>query len=236
MNPSDVLYNNVMIHFNSWKIAKSQKKLKKFVFSSTSEVYLGSSLNNKLAYPTKEKHEILLPDLNNPRTSYMMSKIFCEALNNLSNIPFINIRPHNIFGPRMGSSHVIPEIIVNSLKIKNKGKFYLKNPHHKRSFCYISDAINQIMFVSSSNKYKNGTFNIGSDKKETTMSNLTLQIHKIISRNDIKIISLRKDVNSSPKRRLPDMTLVKKNFRKYSQTSLEEGIFKTYIWYKKNYI
>ena len=236
MNPSDVLFNNVMIHFNSSKIAGLQTKLKKFIFSSTSEVYLGSSLNNKLSYPTKENHEILLPDLKNPRTSYMMSKIFCEAFNNLSKIPFLNIRPHNIFGPRMGFSHVIPEIIIKSLKIKKGGKFYLQNPNHKRSFCYISDAVNQIIFITNSKKYLNGTFNIGSDKKEISVNNLTKKILKIIKRKNFKIIKIKKIFNSSPKRRLPDMSNIKKYFSKYDKVTLNDGIYKTHLWYKKYFV
>lgn len=232
MNPSNVLYNNVMIHFNSWKLAKRQKKLKKFVFSSTSEVYLGSSLSNKLKYPTKESHEIILPNLNNPRSSYMMSKIFCETLNNLSEIPYLNIRPHNIFGPRMGFSHAIPEILLNSIRTKKNGKFFLKNPNHKRSFCFIDDSINQIEFVSSSNKYYRQTVNIGSDKNEISMIKLTKKIHNVLNRKDIKIISSKKSHNSSPERRLPSMIKIKKNLTNYSPTELMKGIELTYEWYK----
>lgn len=235
MNPSSVLHKNVMIHFNSWKIANLQKKLKKFIFSSTSEVFLGSSLKNKLKYPTPENHEILLPDLKNPRTSYMMSKIFCESLNNFSNFPFINIRPHNIFGPRMGKSHVIPEIIINSIKTPRKGKFYLNNPTHKRSFCYISDAINQIVYLSSSTEFVNDTYNIGSDKNEISINNLAKKIHYIIKRNDIKIINVNQTYNSSPRKRIPDMKKIKKKYSFYNKVRLDEGIQLTYEWYRKNY-
>lgn len=236
MNPSDVLYNNVMIHFSAWKIAKKQKKLKKFIFSSTSEVFIGSSLKNKLKYPTKENYDIILPNLNNPRTSYMMSKIFCESLNNLSNLPYVNIRPHNIFGPRMGVAHVVPEMIINSLKTSNDGKFVLKNSNHKRSFCYISDAINQILFISASKKYINDTINIGSDKNEISISGLAKKIHKLIKRSDIKIINLKRDHNSSPKRRLPNMSKIKKNYLNYNKIDLNDGIKLTIAWYKENFI
>lgn len=236
MKPSDVLYNNVMIHFSALKIAKKQKKLKKFIFSSTSEVFIGSSLKNRLKYPTKENYDIVLPDLKNPRSSYMISKIFCESLNNLSNLPYLNIRPHNIFGPRMGFAHVIPEIIINSLNTTNHGKFLLKNPNHKRSFCYITDAINQILFISSSKKYINDTINIGSDKNETSIKELVKKIHNIIKRDDIKVINLKHDHNSSPKRRLPDMFKIKKNYLNYNKVDLNKGIKFTAAWYKKNFV
>ena len=41
----------------------------------------------------------------------MLSKIYCEAMTGVSNVNYTIIRPHNIYGPRMGMAHVIPELI-----------------------------------------------------------------------------------------------------------------------------
>ena len=38
-----------------------------------------------------------------------------------SNLPYIILRPHNIYGPRMGFAYVIPELCTN-LKLKFKKK------------------------------------------------------------------------------------------------------------------
>ena len=54
------------------------------------------------------------------RDSYFLSKIFNEKLLQLSKLRTIILRPHNIYGPRMGFSHVIPELIVKILKEKKK--------------------------------------------------------------------------------------------------------------------
>ena len=35
---------------------------------------------------------------------------------------YLILRPHNIYGPRMGYSHVIPEIIKKSFAAKKKNK------------------------------------------------------------------------------------------------------------------
>ena len=48
----------------------------------------------------------------------MISKICGEYLCEYSNLPFTIIRPHNIFGPKMGKRHVIPELIIKISKKK----------------------------------------------------------------------------------------------------------------------
>ena len=45
------------------------------------------------------------------RDAYFLSKIFNEKIAQLANIKYLILRPHNIYGPRMGYSHVIPELI-----------------------------------------------------------------------------------------------------------------------------
>ena len=79
-NPSQVLEKNVLLQIESLKIAKLQKNLKKFVFSSTSEVYSGSLNKNLLKFPTPENNILCLNDLDNPRYTYMLSKIYGDAL------------------------------------------------------------------------------------------------------------------------------------------------------------
>ena len=48
----------------------------------------------------------------------MLSKVYGEAMCLASGLPVIIIRPHNIYGPRMGFSHVIPQIIKRVLETK----------------------------------------------------------------------------------------------------------------------
>ena len=60
-----------------------------------------------------------------------LSKIFNEKILQLSNLNYLILRPHNIYGPRMGFSHVIPELIQRMTNLK-KGKikkylFFLQN-------------------------------------------------------------------------------------------------------------
>ena len=51
-------------------------------------------------------------------------------------LPFLIFRPHNIYGPRMGMSHVIPELLKNPFY---KNKLNLFSPNHTE-LCFIDDA------------------------------------------------------------------------------------------------
>jgi UDP-glucose 4-epimerase len=233
LKPDQVLEKNVLMQLASIKIAQSQKKLKKFIFSSTSEIYSGSLNNNLIKFPTPEDNLICLNKLDNPRHTYMLSKIYGEAICNFSKIPFVIVRLHNIYGPRMGMQHVIPQWIIRALKQKKDKTFSLENADHSRTFCYIDDAIKMIEKVVFSKK-KNMTFNIGNSKPEIKIKGLIKIILKIIGIKKF-ILKSKKVNNFSPRRRTPNMNKFIRSFKYRGQVSLEEGINKTLIWYKRKY-
>ena len=59
-------------------------------------------------------------------------------------------RPHNVFGERMGMSHVIPELTKKILN--KKQKLFVNNSNHSRAFCYIDDAIKMIILSMNTKK------------------------------------------------------------------------------------
>ena len=205
-NPEKVLADNFLIMKKSIEIAKKQTKLKKFIFLSTSEVYAGRLSRFKIKFPTPETSTLILTDIMNSRTSYMLSKIYCEAMCIHSKLRYLILRPHNVYGPRMGYSHVIPEIIKKIINLKNKKFLRLYSSNHKRAFCYIDDAIYQIYTITKS-KAINRIFNIGNNEEEISIFSLCKKILRLFSRSDIKII--KKSINNfSPTKRLPAMNKI----------------------------
>ena len=97
---------------------QKNKKLKRF-FISTSEVYSGALNNNLIKFPTNEKTILSLNDLSNRRGTYMLSKIYGEAISNFSKLPFTIFRPHNVLAKEWECPDVIPELTKKFL-IKNK--------------------------------------------------------------------------------------------------------------------
>ena len=226
--PYKVLIDNVESLKKMIEVGRKQKKLERFIFTSTSEVYAGSLYDNMLKFPTKEDSVLTLGNYMNDRNSYMLSKIYGENMCGLSTLPYLIVRPHNIFGERMGMSHVIPEIIKRAKHTKNK-KFVVYNPNHKRTFCYIKDAVNMILELTMSKKSLNKIYNIGDQQNELKIIDLTKKILKLMKKNYlIKKVNIK---NFSPLKRIPS-TRKLKNVINYSiQSSLDANLKKTIDWY-----
>ena len=137
-SPFEVIECNHRLTYNFLQLAKRQKKKPRFIYSSTSEVYAGTLAEGLLVVPSPETSQIILPSIAQARTSYMLSKLNGEALCAYSGIPFTIIRPHNIYGPRMGMRHVIPELLERAYNTKDN-KLMVFSPTHTRTFCYVND-------------------------------------------------------------------------------------------------
>jgi UDP-glucose 4-epimerase len=229
--PYEVLADNTKMLLAVIEFAKAQKNLKRFIFASTSEVYAGTLENFELKFPTPESTPLALTKLDHPRTSYMLSKIYGEALCQHSGLNFTIIRPHNFYGPRMGMSHVVPELFKKAHDAVAGSDIEVASLLHKRAFCYIDDAIEMIICAAQSESCRNQTLNIGSEE-EVTIGNLAQSIFKIAEK-EIKIKD-KGETPGSPKRRCPDMSLTEKLTGAKAQISLTEGLKKTYSWYREN--
>lgn len=223
------LKNNIQSTSNIIQIGKRQKKLQKIIFCSSSEVYDGGGKFYKAKYPSVENSPITLNNLFEKRTVYMASKIFGEIMYINSGLPFMINRFHNIYGPRMGYKHVIPELIKKLHSSKKKITVF--SPNHSRTFCYYKDAIKIILKLAES-KYKNKIFNVGVQKPEIKIKKLTKTILKIL--NIKRKIIFKPDTHNSPKRRCPNMKLTNKIVGKIKYTNIEEGIKQTFNYLKKN--
>jgi len=230
--PYSVLYDNLIMLGNVIDFSHKQKNLSRLFFASTSEVYAGTLKHFNLAIPTPEDAPLGLTDLSHPRTSYMLSKIYGEALCQQSKLPFTIFRPHNIYGPRMGMSHVIPEQLYKSNKAKNGDFIEVFSPFHTRCFCYIDDAIEMLFRMMNTPECSGKALNLGTQNPEVTMEDVAKICFATVGK-DLKI-DIKPPSPGSPERRGPDMTKTKNLINFESQVSLNIGISKTFNWYKKN--
>ena len=232
-NPLDVLIKNIIIQKNSIEICINQKRLKRFIFISTSEVYYASLKNKLIRFPTPEDNVITVDNHDNPRATYMLSKIYCEAITGLAKINYTIVRPHNVYGPRMGMAHVIPELIFKINKSNSKNMKIL-NGNFKRTFCFIDDAINMILSLTYSKKANKKIFNIGIQEPETKI----IKIAKLIAKLENKKIVFKSVLSKyeSPIRRAPNTKKMYKFIKKIKTTTLINGLKKTLSWYKENQI
>jgi UDP-glucose 4-epimerase len=230
--PYDVLTKNIAMLENMVKFSQDQKDLKRFFFASTSEIYAGTLKYFDLIVPTKEDTTLAVTDLKHPRTSYMLSKIYGEAICQHASIPVAIVRPHNVYGPRMGMSHVIPELLKKSYISEENSSIEVYSIEHRRSFCYVDDAINQLLAMMESNSIENMVFNLGTESPEVTMKEVAKICFDTVGKN--LTIDEQPPTSGSPKRRAPDMQKSISNLGFESRVSLETGIMKTFNWYKDN--
>jgi nucleoside-diphosphate-sugar epimerase len=225
-NPFKTIDANILPLFFILKKLIKLKSNCRFIFFSTSEVYNPSIKEDKFTN-LKENTKILLDEKTIGRDSYYISKIFGEKICELSNLNVISLRPHNIYGPRMGYSHVIPEMIK---KINSKNnKINIFSPNHTRSFCYIDDAIDQITKISFKKKLKHKIYNIGNPLEEIKIFNLAKKINLLLKKN--KILKKYIETTGSPLKRKPDMNRTFLEIDSFPKINLHEGLKKTINWY-----
>ena len=230
-DPDRVLFVNAVSTLNVLEFAKSLKGLKKLLFSSTSEIYAGTLRHFGIDIPTAEDVPLTVDDITSERSTYALSKMYGESIcYNFSrkfDIPVTIVRYHNVYGPRMGFAHVIPETFI---KVLRGGEIDVPSPSHTRAFCYVDDAVEYSIRACESPETENMTLHIGNSEEETRIDDLVRTIAEILE-VDIDINPLP-DTPGSPPRRCPDISKIisKTGFR--PEDPLREGIDRTYERYK----
>jgi nucleoside-diphosphate-sugar epimerase len=164
----------------------------------------------------------------------MLSKIYGEALCRWSGLPFTIVRPHNVYGPRMGDAHVIPEILQRALRTPPGGSIVVFSPEHRRTFCYIDDAIELIVRLARSEAALNGTFNVGSTCPEISIASLAEVVLEVVGKG--QTMGRGPETEGSPSRRCPDMRQAIAATGYTPSFPLPEGIRRTYGWYRGHVI
>jgi len=246
IHPRDIVFNLVALNgtqnfYNKpmqviWNTGNSaivaaevcaQKKVAKYVYFGSSEAYAGSVQLGIAKIPTPENVPFVFPDSSNLRWSYGMSKAIgeatCWAINHESGIDFTIIRVHNVYGPRMGLEHVIPDLITKFLA----GDMTVYGLTETRSFIYVDDFVSLTQAVYQKPEFQNIVVNIGNDE-EITIAQLSSKINSLLSLD--KPIIDAGNILGSVARRCPDLSLVKSEV-KFELTSLEEGLERTIAYY-----
>lgn len=236
--PEEVLCINVLtlIYILEW-IRALQKK-PKLCFTSSNEAYAGALASfNHLPIPTPEQVPLVISDTYNARWSYAATKLIGElfVINYAKayHFPAVIVRPHNFYGPRAGYDHVIPEFIERISK--KADPFPVFGSDDTRTFCYITDAVKAMQTLMDSEKTNVQpieTVHIGATD-EIVMLDLLKKMFALMQWEP-KELEIKPSPVGSAKRRLADITKVKRLINWEPETSLEEGLKKTIEWYITN--
>jgi nucleoside-diphosphate-sugar epimerase len=195
-------------------------------------VYAGTLALGNLPLPTPEDAPLTVPDPRLPRTSYMLSKIFGEAMSFQSGLPVTVVRPHNVYGPRMGLAHVIPELLKRAHEAEDGGRLGVYSVEHRRTFCHVSDAVEMFSRAAQAPQGVGETLNVGKQSPEIPIGELAELIIAVVGRR-LEIEPLETHPGS-PARRCPDMTRTSEVTGYVAEVTIEDGVRQTYDWYRRN--
>jgi nucleoside-diphosphate-sugar epimerase len=64
-------------------------------------------------------------------------------------VPLTILRPHNVYGPRMGLDHAIPEHLQRAHAADPGARLEVTSMDHRRTFCHVEDAVEMIWRAAS---------------------------------------------------------------------------------------
>ncbi|MEM9809564.1 MAG: GDP-L-fucose synthase [Cyanobacteria bacterium P01_D01_bin.56] len=228
------LYENMMIEANVIHSAY-QAGVKKLLFLGSSCIY------PKLApQPMKEEH-LLTGALEPTNEPYAIAKIaglkLCENYCRQYGVNFISAMPTNLYGINdnfdLANSHVLPALMrkFHEAKLANQPTAEVWGSGSPlREFLYVDDLADGLLFLMD--HYTGIDFvNIGSSK-EVTIKELALTIQDVVGyEGEIVFDSSKPD--GTPRKLMDPAKLTELGWT--AQTSLKEGIAKTYDWFQLHY-
>ena len=233
--PDFVLTTNTQIVLSALDWCR-EAKIGKLLFSSTSEAYAGIFSTPSAPIPTPETVPLCISEILNPRFCYAASKILGEAAitayASRYNIPAVIVRYHNVYGPRMGFEHVLPELSLRIVRKETPFKIFGVN--QTRAFCYVSDAVDGTIAAMRHQDRELKIYHIGDDQLEIRIGDLLQTLFKVSGYQPEKLEEIPAP-SGSPERRCPDVSLARKELGYFPKVSLEEGMRKTFEWYKVNF-
>lgn len=228
--PNEVIRINTLLIIHTLEWLK-YANCKKVLFTSTSECYAGTIEAFGYDVPTSEAVPLCIQDITHPRFTYAVTKMLGESgFMNYANVFGFNctiVRYHNVYGPRMGFKHVIPQVVQRFLKGEDPFKVFGFN--QTRAFNYIDDAVDATIAAMEMEAANNEIFHIGDMSAEISIEELVNYIGEIL---DFKGVFVHEGVHDgSVSRRCPDTTKAKKILGYTPKTGWKEGVKNTVEWY-----
>lgn len=228
--PNELIRINTALIFNTLEWLKTVK-CKKVLFTSTSECYAGTIEAFDYQVPTPEEVPLCIDDITHPRFTYAVTKMLGESgftqYAKVYGFECTIVRYHNVYGPRMGFKHVIPQVVQRFLK--NETPFKVYGFDQTRAFNYISDAVAGTIGAMESADTNGEILHIGDMQSEITIEELIHYIGKLMG---FEGEYERQGAHSgSVSRRCPDTSKAQKMIGYSAKVQWEEGVKKTVDWY-----
>jgi len=227
--PYEVLRSGTLPTFHLIEKYVRSGRLERFVFAGTPESYASTVTRFGWEVPTAEDVPLAIDDVYNQRWSYAAAKIHGEVLTinacRQFKVPFSIIRYHNVYGPRMGDKHIVPDFLIRL----RRGVAELFGHADTRAFLYVDDAVEATLLVGQSKSTAGEVLNVGGEQ-ELTMLELAGQMMLLLGR-DPEDIRLHPSPAGSVKRRAASMEKLRRLTGFEARWSQEEGLAETIRFY-----
>lgn len=183
--PFEIVTNNALIQASFLKLLCSLGLPSElFVYFSSSMVYESAPMSRG---PFTED---LVEDILIPRTTYGMSKLFCEKICEAAYLergfPYAILRPFNVVGPGDAPkpspyAHVVPTFVRRALR--KDDPFMIIGGDQIRSFCDVRDLVDAVKLIVGCDRIDvvRRAFNIGSHEG-IRMRELACLVWRIVNR------------------------------------------------------
>tara|TARA_B100000959_G_scaffold280461_1_gene342342 strand:+ start:1502 stop:2422 length:921 start_codon:yes stop_codon:yes gene_type:complete len=215
----ECLYINIQGTVNILE-ACVKEKIKKIVFTSSSEVY-----GNQNIVPIKENSPV------NPISNYAVTKLvgeeYLRAYSESYPLKYSVVRLFNVYGEHQKNRFVMTKFV--SSVCDNKPPLIYGDGKQVRSFCYVSDAAKGIVAALFNQDSVCETFNIGNDLEPISVNDLVSKIIKLSGKNGLnpQFVSMESSDRSKEREvynRIPSIEKAKRVLQYQPEVSLDDGI------------
>ena len=231
---SEILHNNSLINLHTLEAARI-KKVDRYFYTSSACVYPEYKQMETDILPLKE--EDAYPAM--PQDAYGWEKLVTERLCNHYHEDYGTnthiVRFHNIFGPNgtwMGGREKAPAALCRKIAIAKLTKEptieIWGDGNQTRSFCYIDDCVKGVYKLMQSDYHE--PLNLGQDR----MVSINQLVDTIATIADYPVEKIHIEGAEGVRGRNSDNTLLKKVLAWEPETSLEDGLAKTYAWIEEH--
>jgi UDP-glucose 4-epimerase len=222
-SPVNTIETNV--HGTEGVLALANKKRKKVVLTSTSEVYGKAN-----ALPFREDGDLVMGPTSKGRWSYACSKAIDEflalAYHKEKRLPVVVARLFNTVGPRQTGRYgmVIPNFVKQALLGHPLTVF--GDGSQRRCFADVGDVVGQLAALAEAPGAVGEVFNVGNDREEVTILDLAKRVKAhTASKSEIVLVPYERAYEEGfedMQRRVPDLSKLRALTGYEPQVSLDE--------------
>jgi UDP-glucose 4-epimerase len=209
-SPVNTIETNV--HGTEAVLKHANKKRKKVLITSTSEVYGKANVT-----PFREDGDLVLGPTSKGRWSYACSKAIDEflalAYHKEKRLPVVVARLFNTVGPRQTGRYgmVIPNFVKQAL-LGHPLTVY-GDGTQRRCFSYVTDIVGQLIALTEEERAVGEVWNIGNDHEEVTIRELAERVKaRTGARSEIVLVPYDRAYEEGfedMQRRVPDLSKIR---------------------------